>query len=49
MAANFLLMNTEDGAVEAEHLAYLNRLSDWLFTFAREANRAAGVDDVPWR
>jgi cob(I)alamin adenosyltransferase len=28
---------------------YLNRLSDLLFTLAREANRAAGVADVEWR
>ena len=34
--------------VEAGHLAYLNRLSDWLFTLAREANRLDGVADVPW-
>lgn len=27
---------------------YLNRLSDLLFVMAREANRAAGVKDVPW-
>lgn len=29
-------------------LIYLNRLSDWLFTYARAANQAAGVADVPW-
>ncbi len=29
-------------------LAYLNRLSDLLFTMAREANQIAGVDDLPW-
>ena len=29
-------------------LRYLNRLSDLLFTLARDANRAAGVKDVPW-
>jgi cob(I)alamin adenosyltransferase len=29
-------------------LTYLNRLSDWLFVHARQANRAAGVSDVPW-
>ena len=27
---------------------YLNRLSDWLFVMARRANRAAGVEDIPW-
>lgn len=37
----------EAGDPTVEH--YLNRLSDWLFVRARAANRAAGVDDVPWR
>lgn len=27
---------------------YLNRLSDLFFSWARRANQAAGVDDVPW-
>jgi cob(I)alamin adenosyltransferase len=30
-------------------IAYLNRLSDYLFVAARFANGRAGVDDVPWR
>lgn len=30
-------------------LRYVNRLSDLLFILARQANRAAGVADVPWR
>jgi cob(I)alamin adenosyltransferase len=29
-------------------LTYLNRLSDWLFVYARLANARAGVADVPW-
>ena len=29
-------------------VAYLNRLSDWLFVQARRANHRAAVDDVPW-
>jgi len=37
------------GQVQPEHLAYLNRLSDWLFTFARAANHAAGEPDVTWQ
>lgn len=37
-----------EGPVRGEVLRYLNRLSDLLFVLAREANRAAGVDDVPW-
>lgn len=36
-------------SVPAEILVYLNRLSDFLFVAAREANRLAGVKDVPWR
>jgi cob(I)alamin adenosyltransferase len=30
-------------------LAYLNRLSDYLFVVARVANARAGIADVPWR
>jgi cob(I)alamin adenosyltransferase len=29
-------------------LQYLNRLSDWLFTFAREMSRLAGAEETPW-
>lgn len=36
-------------AVPAGALVFLNRLSDYLFTLARAANRAAGLADVPWR
>ncbi|MHC4822447.1 MAG: cob(I)yrinic acid a,c-diamide adenosyltransferase [Planctomycetota bacterium] len=43
------LQDVEQGAVSPEHFAYLNRLSDWLFTHARYVNRVAAVDDVPWR
>jgi cob(I)alamin adenosyltransferase len=32
----------------AQVVIYLNRLSDLLFVMAREANRAAGVKDMPW-
>lgn len=35
--------------VRDELVKYVNRLSDALFTMAREANREAGVADVPWR
>jgi cob(I)alamin adenosyltransferase len=34
--------------VAPELLVYLNRLSDWLFTFARVANHDAGVPETPW-
>jgi cob(I)alamin adenosyltransferase len=37
-----------DGGTEAEMLAYLNRLGDLLFAWARLANHAAGVADVLW-
>lgn len=30
-------------------IAYLNRLSDYLFVAARYANRRGGVEDVPWK
>ena len=29
-------------------VAYLNRLSDFLFVLARAANRRSGVADIPW-
>ena len=34
--------------VEALHLVFLNRLSDWFFLLARKFNHAAGVADVEW-
>ena len=34
--------------VAPEHVVYLNRLSDLLFTLARLANHQAGVEDVTW-
>ncbi|MCB9932032.1 MAG: cob(I)yrinic acid a,c-diamide adenosyltransferase [Planctomycetes bacterium] len=30
-------------------LVYLNRLSDWLFTAARLANKRGGVEDILWK
>jgi cob(I)alamin adenosyltransferase len=35
-------------SVRPEVLTYLNRLSDLLFVLARDANRRAQVEDVPW-
>jgi cob(I)alamin adenosyltransferase len=35
--------------VRGEVLRYVNRVSDLLFVLAREANRHAGVADVPWK
>lgn len=37
------------GAVRAEVVRYLNRLSDLLFVLARAVNRACGVADVTWK
>jgi cob(I)alamin adenosyltransferase len=42
------LAEAEAGTVDPILVRYLNRLSDLLFVQAREANRAAGVADVPW-
>lgn len=36
-------------SVSAEALAYVNRLSDLLFTMARAANLRAGGREIPWR
>lgn len=41
------LSSVEDETVSAEALAYINRLSDWLFVAGRAAN-ANGADDVEW-
>ena len=39
----------DDAPVRREPVVYLNRLSDLLFALARQANRIAGVPDVPWK
>jgi len=36
------------GALEPQLLAYVNRLSDFLFVLARVANRRAGVAETEW-
>jgi len=38
----------DDSEATKSSIAYLNRLSDYLFVAARFANRKFGVDDVPW-
>lgn len=37
------------GAGVEQTIAYLNRLSDYLFVAARFANRRSGVSDVAWK
>ena len=47
--AERLLVGLPQGEVsEALILKYLNRLSDWLFVYARFANQRAGISDVLW-
>jgi cob(I)alamin adenosyltransferase len=38
----------DESAATQSTIAYLNRLSDYLFVAARFANLRAGVADVPW-
>jgi cob(I)alamin adenosyltransferase len=38
----------DDSTATQSTIAYLNRLSDYLFVAARFANLRAGVSDVPW-
>jgi cob(I)alamin adenosyltransferase len=38
----------DESAPTQSTIAYLNRLSDYLFVAARFANRRQGVADVPW-
>jgi cob(I)alamin adenosyltransferase len=39
----------DDSEPTQSTIAYLNRLSDYLFTAARFANLKLGVEDVPWK
>jgi cob(I)alamin adenosyltransferase len=39
---------SENAPVDAQHIIYLNRLSDWLFLLARKANHCAGIKDANW-
>ncbi len=42
-------LDHQPGVDVPHHLvAYLNRLSDFLFVLARAANHRAGVADIPW-
>jgi len=44
---SIVALNTQE-TVRGEVLRYVNRLSDLMFTLARHANHAAGVEDIPW-
>lgn len=35
--------------IEPEAMAYVNRLSDWLFALSRYCNACAGTPELPWR
>ena len=48
-AERLVVALSDPSEATASTIAYLNRLSDYLFVAARFANRRAGVDDVPWR
>ncbi|WP_243287305.1 cob(I)yrinic acid a,c-diamide adenosyltransferase [Geothrix terrae] len=39
---------THEEPLNPSVLAYLNRLSDWLFALARAENATAGVADIQW-
>jgi cob(I)alamin adenosyltransferase len=47
-AERLLVAYAEDRPVPPIVVTYLNRLSDWLFVQARQANALAGVADIPW-
>ena len=47
-AERSVLEQNELNAVREETRIFLNRLSDWLFTAARTANRLANVEDIAW-
>lgn len=46
--AERLTLRIEAEALDAQHVVYLNRLSDWFFLLARKFNAAAGKTDVMW-
>jgi len=47
--AERLVVALQDGDPATQSsIAYLNRLSDYLFVAARYANHKRGVEDVPW-
>ncbi len=47
-AERSLLIFAEGASIRDVAVAYVNRLSDWLFVAARTANHGAHVQDVKW-
>jgi cob(I)alamin adenosyltransferase len=47
-AERAIIAATDEVHISPALLAYVNRLSDLLFTLAREANRVYGLADVKW-
>jgi cob(I)alamin adenosyltransferase len=47
-AERLVVALNDDSPATVSTIAYLNRLSDYLFVAARLANLEAGVEDVPW-
>ena len=47
-AERLVVALNDDSPATTSSIAYLTRLSDYLFVAARFANHAFGVDDVPW-
>jgi cob(I)alamin adenosyltransferase len=47
-AERLLVRFAMDRPVSTITLTYINRLSDWLFVYARLANQRAGVADIIW-
>ena len=48
-AERLLVAHAGERSLDPLILTYMNRLSDWLFVYARLANHRADVPDVPWR
>lgn len=44
-----ILALTEDTEVDEKVIAYVNRLSDYLFVLARKLNISAGQDEIIWK
>jgi cob(I)alamin adenosyltransferase len=47
-AERLVVALNDESSATVSTIAYLNRVSDYLFVAARLANLEAGVEDVPW-